>query len=121
MPPLFIGPVEAVWVTTNLACLAITVFALIEAFRDYRVVKRLNGEAREIATKGDIRRESFRIVVNVLLLFFSLPSLLVDRHITLTPTLAGLMLVPVVLLGASALDLRERRRLSLLIARETAH
>lgn len=101
---------RVVWIAVNLATLALTGYALFEAIGDYRVVKRLNGKARDIAAWGDIRRESFRIVVNLLLLSLAAPVI---------PPLVVLMAVPLVMLTSSFMDLRERRRLLHLIARET--
>ena len=115
-----VGALEAIYITINLACLGLTMFALSEAIHDYRAVKKLNGKAREIASRGDIRREGFRIVVNVLFLSIALPAALSDRETTLSHVVVVLMAVPLVLLASSYFDLRERRRLITLIARETA-
>jgi hypothetical protein len=82
-------------------------------------VKLLNGKAREIATLGHVRREVMRGLVQVLLLAVAVPSLFSDRDISLTPALAALMAVPVLLLLQSYLDARERRLLTLVVARET--
>lgn len=101
---------RAVWIAVNLVALGLTAYALFEAIRDYRVIKLLNGKAREIASRGDVRRESFRIIVNLLLLSLAVPVI---------PPLVVLMAVPVALLTASFFDLRERRRLISIIARET--
>lgn len=116
---LHVHPLEAIWTATNVLALLVKVWLLREAIRDHRAVKLLNGAAREIATRGDIRRESIRIGVTLLLLSIVVPGLFIDRDITLTPAILALMAVPLVLLLQSALDLRERRLLTALIAKET--
>ena len=116
---LYVHPLEAAWVALNVATLLVTTVLLREARRDHEAVKALNGRTREIATRGDIRRESLRIAVNALLLSVVVPGLFVDRPVNLSPPVAALMAVPLVLLLSSFLDLRERRLLTALIAQET--
>lgn len=106
-----IGPVEGLWLTVNAGTLLLTAAALVEAERDRRAVRRLNGKARRIATAGNVRREVLRTVVQVLLLLVAVPAIFSDREITLSPPIVELMTVAIVLLISSIWDARERRRL----------
>lgn len=113
---LFVDDVEAAWLTLGLAVVVLTVLALIEAERDRRAVKILNGRARELATAGAVRREIFRLVVQALLLVAAVPGLFIDRDLTVVGPVAFLMAAQAAVLVQTILDARERR----LIDRELA-
>lgn len=110
-----VGPVEAVWLLVNLVTLILTLVAFVDARADRLTVTLLNGKARELAAQGIVRREGFRIIVQVLLLSIAIPGLFVDRDIQLTPILAALIAVPLVLLVSSFLDARDRRHMTALV------
>jgi len=104
---------EAIWLALNLATLFLTLVALTDALADQSAVKLLNGHAREIAAAGIVRRESFRVVIQGLLLVAILPAIF---GVSAGVTIAALMAVPVVLLTSSLLDSRERKRMTIMVA-----
>ena len=108
---IYVSPVEWFWIGVNVVTLALTSIAHADAMANRDAVRLLNGKAREIAAGGDVRRERFRIVLQVLLLGLVIPSLLNDRDITLNPFLLNLLAIPVVLCISSIADARERRAL----------
>jgi hypothetical protein len=116
---IHVGPIETAYIGLNLVTLALTINALLEAYRDRRAVKVLNGRAREVAAHGSVRRERFRVILQALLLLLAVPSVLSEREVTLTPFVAVLMLMSLLLLLSSYMDARERRYLTALVARET--
>ncbi len=116
---LYVHPVEVIWIVINLTTVFVTVWALREAYLDYLMVKRLNGKAREIATLGDMRRAGERIIKAVLLTVAAVPTLFIDNNPSMVGPIGFLTLVPLVMLYGSVADVRERRRLVALIARES--
>lgn len=116
---IHIGVVESVYIGINLVAALLTVMSLIEAERDRRAVKALNGRAREVAAGGNVRREVTRLVMQGILLSLAVPAAFSDRDINLSPTVAVLMAIPAVLLVESWLDGRERRVLMAIVTRET--
>jgi len=108
-----VNVLEAIWLALNLATLFLTLVALTDALADQSAVKLLNGHAREIAAAGIVRRESFRVVIQGLLLVAILPAIF---GVSAGVTIAALMTVPVVLLTSSLLDSRERKRMTIMVA-----
>lgn len=108
-----LNPVEWFWLGVNLVTLALTALAWEDARRNRDAVRLLNGKAREIAAGGDVRRETFRVVVQVLFLLMLVTSgaITSDRESPLSPFLLNLLVIPVVLCAASFLDAVERRQL----------
>lgn len=115
---LAINSVEFVWVTLNVLTLAFTITAYFDARADRTAVRLLNGKARELAASGIVRRESFRVATQLLLLVVVIPSLFREGDTNLSPALAALMTVPVVLLLSSFFDARERKALTVLVTAE---
>jgi hypothetical protein len=112
---LHVAPLEAFWLSINVAGVLLTLIALYDARSDVaaaRLDKSERHEARQAVAEGNVRREALRTVIHLLLLSIVLPGLFVDRPIMLTPPLVALCAVPVVLLIQSALDWRERRQIS---------
>lgn len=112
MPVVSVNWIEATWLVLNVVTLFLTVYALVDARADERAVRALNGEAREIVTEGNVRRETFRVILQVQLLFVALPGLFSDREATLNPIVLVLMSIPVVLLLATIFDARDRMLLA---------
>lgn len=110
-----VSPLTFTWVAINLVTFALTVAALIEARADREAVRALNGKARELAASGIVRRESFRVAVQSLLLAAVVPSLLARPDFGLL-TIGALMTVPVLLLASSLTDTRDRRRMTVFSA-----
>lgn len=106
---LYVDDVEAAWITLNAATLLLTAVALIEAERDRRAVRILNGRARELATAGAVRREVFRLAVQACFIATAVPGLFVDRDLTIVGPVAFLMTAAVLILASSIFDARERR------------
>lgn len=113
-----VNVIEAVWISLNLSTLILTVSALLDALADRSAVRRLNGQARELAAGGIVRREAFRAVVQALLLAAVIPGTMAPGEATLSFTVAALMAVPVLLLTSSLLDARERKAMTILVAVE---
>jgi len=113
---LSVGPLEALWIVTNLTTFALTLSALVDARADREAVKLLNGHARELAASGIVRREWIRLIVQMLLLAVAIPGVVSDREIVLTLPIAALMAVPCLLLLSSFLDARDRKALTVLVA-----
>lgn len=105
-----IGPIELLWITTNGFTFLLTAVALIDALQ----LPALEPGARQLVARGNIRRELLRLVVQTLLLLVAVPGLFSDREITLTPALAALIAVPVVLLISTIFDALDRRKLRLM-------
>jgi hypothetical protein len=113
-----VNPVEAIWIGVTFTTLVLTIVAFFDARADREAVRLLNGKARELAATGLLWREALRIVVLALLLFVALPGLFVDREAQLTPSVVGLVLVPVVLFIQSFRDRMDRKRMTALVAAE---
>ena len=116
MPELHVNGVEALWIVLNLTTFVLTASALLDARADREAVRKLNGSARELVAKGIVRREGLRLVVQVLLLIIVVPGVFADREFNFTPAIAALMLIPIVLLISSAVDARDRRALTVVVA-----
>jgi hypothetical protein len=112
MPDIHLNGIEAFWLAINSLTFAITVVALLDALSDRKAVKLLNGHAREITSRGNVRREVLRLVVQSLLLAAIFPSAFLDNQTPLTPAVLALITVPVVLLGNSILDTLDRKALA---------
>lgn len=110
---MHLSAVEIFWLGVNLVTLALTSLAWEDARRNRDAVRLLNGKAREIAAGGDVRRETFRVVVQLLFLLMLVTSGAVtsNRESGLSPFLLNLLAIPVVLCAASFLDALERREL----------
>ncbi len=106
-----INAVEAVWLTASALGFIFTVHALVDAWQQHAIVRRLNDRAAEIAAATNVRREVIRLPIQALLLFVVVPRLFSDQETPLTPTLAALLAVPILLLVNTLFDLRDRRRL----------
>lgn len=115
---LAIDPLEAFWVTILAIAFGVTLMGLIDARDNSKAIKLLNGHARELAAAGTIRREALRLVVQALLFSVAVPGLFEDRPVHLSWPLVALMLVPVVLLHATVMDARDRRRMTAITAAE---
>lgn len=113
---LSVNLVEAVWIALNLSTTVLTVAALADALADRTAVRLLNGHANELAAAGIVRRESFRLVVQGLLLAAVVPGLFTAGEATFTPTVLFLMAVPLVLFVNSAFDARERKTMTIMVA-----
>lgn len=114
---LYVNDLEIAWLTTCIVGLALSSAGLADAIADHRAVKALNGRAREIVSTGNVRREAVRVGLQIYMLVLVIPSLFDDRSVTIT--LAGIMFIlglPVGLAVNSLLDVRERRRLSDILA-----
>lgn len=111
-----VNPIEAVWLVLNLVTFAFTLSAFVDARADRSAVKLLNGHARELIADGTVRREGIRLAVQVLLLVVVVPGLFSSREIVLSVPIAALMVVPVLLLGSSFFDARDRKALTVLVA-----
>jgi hypothetical protein len=111
-----VEPLEAVYVVINLTAFLLTLSALVDARADSQAVKLLNGQARELAAAGNVRREALRIVVLLLLLSIVVPGLHVDREIPLSPLVVALMGIPLVLLASTVFDSKDRRAMTAVVA-----
>ena len=118
---LSIDPIEAFWVLVNTVTAILTVIALIDARQTEVAVRELNGRAREIVAHGNVRREWFRLLVQLLLLMLAAPGLFVDRPIPLSPPILTLITIPIVLLISTLLDYRERRKLVQIVLNTPGH
>ena len=107
--------VEAVWIFVNVVALVLTLRAYVDARADREAVRVMNGAARELVATSYVRHAGLLAIAHVLLLSVVLPGLFVDRPVVLTPIVAALMAVPIVLLTSSALDYRDRGRLAVLV------
>jgi hypothetical protein len=116
---LYAAPAEVLWFLVNVTTVLVTSWALYEAWTDHQTVKRFNGRAREVATRGDIRRALERISKAGILTVAAIPTLFIDDNPQLIGPVGLLMLVPLIMLYGSLADIRERRRLVVIIANET--
>lgn len=108
--------VDVVWILINTTTLIFAILGLYEAKKDQEAVKLLNGKAREIASSGVVRREWFRVTAQIFLLLVAIPSLFTEGPQFLTPRVAILMFLPILLLASSLMDARERRTLGMMVA-----
>lgn len=113
-----ISVLESVWIALNLSTLILTVSFLLDALADRSAVRRLNGQARELAAAGIVRREAFKVAVQALLLSVVVPGALTPGEPTLSFTVGALMSISVLLLASSLLDARERKAMTILVAVE---
>lgn len=113
---MHVNSVEAIWIALNLTAVVLTLSALVDALADRTAVHLLNGHARELTAAGIVRRESFRLIVQTLLLVAVLPGALVPGEAVMSFTILALMAVPAVLLLSSILDARDRRQATIMVA-----
>jgi len=111
-----INAVEAIWITLNLVTLILAISALIDARADAKAVRLLNGRAREVAADGIVRREIYRVLVQVLLLAIAIPTVFRPGNIEPSPSVVFLMTIPVLLLLSSVFDARDRKTMTVLVA-----
>jgi len=116
VPPVNINAIEAFWIGVNALACVITTLAVWDAWSDRAAIKALNGRAREIAAAGNVRREVLRLIVQTLLLMLVVPSALNADDIELSYFVIVLISIPVVLLGSTLFDLRDRKRLIGIVA-----
>lgn len=113
---LSLNAIETLWIALNLTAVVLTLSALVDALADRSAVRLLNGHARELTADGIVRRESFRLVIQTLLLVAVLPGAMVPGEAVINLTIIALMAVPVTLVTSSILDARERRRSTIMVA-----
>lgn len=114
-----IDRVELVWILVNAVAVAVTLWVLLDAVRDFRVVRIRNGaaspalnRARVLAAGHAVRRHAVRLLIQLLLLALVLPELLVDREVPLSPFVLTLVAVAVLMLINSLADWRESAQLA---------
>ena len=115
---LHVNEVEALWVIVTAGGFVLCLTALVDAISGFKAAQgdtAPSHEVRELTAKGNVRRESLRLVVMGLLLSIAAPALVSDRAVTLTPVLIALILVPVVLATSSLFDFFDRNRLAALL------
>jgi len=117
---LAVDPIEGIWLAVNLTALVLTAKAYLDARADRQVIRETNGPVRELVAAGFVRHAGLLVIAHLLLLTVVVPGLSVDRAVVLTPTVAALVAVPIVLLTSSVLDARDRRRISFLVAGDLA-
>lgn len=114
---LDINLVEAVWISINIFTFLITFSAWLNARADRAAVKKLNGQARELNARGLVRREVFRLIVQLGLLALAIPGVFSDRDIDpLNPFVDILILIAIVLALSSLFDAKDRKELTVMIA-----
>lgn len=112
---------EGFYVAVNVTAVVLTLFALYDAIVSRRVVRTLNGRAREIVADATVRREWFRLAVQLLLLSLAVPAVLKPGDTPLSFAVVCLLLIPVLLLASSIFDARDRRRVIHIIAAAAAN
>ena len=110
--------VEALWVAITLSTFVLTFGAFLDARADRTAVRLLNGNARELAASGIVRREAIRTVVQAFLLALAVPGLFSARDTPVSFGVVVLMVVAVLLLLASLFDARDRKAMTILVAAE---
>lgn len=113
---LSINPIEAIWVLLNFSTLILSISAFFDARADQAAVRRLNGQAREIAVAGIVRREGFRLLIQTLLLAIIVPALFTEGDVKVSVALVVIMVIPVLLLLSSLFDARDRKAMTILVA-----
>jgi len=103
-----VNAVEFFWVSLNLATAVTTVLVLADAVRDQRATRNLNGSARGIVARGNVRREWLRLVIQFAFLAVVIPDLFRDGDTPLTWPVAIFLSIPVLLLVNSYSDYRDR-------------
>jgi soluble P-type ATPase len=111
-----VTPVEDFWMAINMLTAAMTVFGLADAIRARRVVRALNGRAREIVAAGNVRNEFFRMVKASILLVLGLWAVSVPGDTPLSPFVVLMMAYALTLFIGTALDRRDRQALLHLVA-----
>lgn len=116
------SPVVLVWLAINAVTLVLALAALRSALRDRAEAESANGSrwglARRLAARGDVRRERFRVVIQLALMSVAIPPLLAGRDVQWSWGVVMLMVVPVLLFLKSAMDAQERRRVVQLLEAE---
>lgn len=113
-----VNAVELLWLALSVVATTVTVAALLDARADVRAVRELNGAVRGIVVRGTFRRECVRLGIQAALFALVFPSLFTDREATLTPGLPIIFAIPVLMLVNTALDQRDRVRISKKIAKD---
>lgn len=112
--------VEDIYVAVNSAGVALTALALYDAVLSRRVVRTLNGRARELLADAAIRRECLRLAKQFVLLSMALPSLAAPGDTSVNYLVAGLVALSVLLLLNTVLDTITRRRVVRILQAEVA-
>jgi hypothetical protein len=113
-----IDPLELLWIVVNGVDLVVTLDALRDAGRDRAAVRIRNGAARTLVAAGNVRREGFRVLAQLLLLALVVPGIFVDRPVPLSPFVVILIGVSLALLANTVGDRRERARLARIVEAE---
>jgi len=106
--------IEGFWLLTNLIAAVVTFFALLDARRDKAAIRLINGASRTLIAKGNVRREVFRMMIQVLLLVAVVPGLFVDNPPVLSVPVVAVVTVTVLLLINSVLDTVDRNALNII-------
>lgn len=107
----FSDPIVLFWLLINTTAAFVTAQAVYGAWLDYRTARGTQTGfwgARLLTARGNVRRESLRLITQLLLLSLAVPALFRTTPVTLSPSIVVLMLVPVVLFIATAFDARDR-------------
>lgn len=111
-----VGPIEAIWLSLTLIGAGVTFIAYLDALRDRKAARALNGTiegvVRRIVARGNVRRELVRLAIQSLFLAIALPSVFSTAEIRLTPFLLGLMALPALQLVNTSSDYVDRRHIA---------
>ena len=116
IPAIDINLIEGIWVATSLSGAVVTGFAIVDAWGDRAAVKLLNGPIRRRIAHGALRRELFRLVVQILLLTVAIPAIFTPGDVPLSLPIIALMGIPITLLVQTLLDYNDRHALNILTA-----
>lgn len=100
---------EAIWLTGSVLGFALTLFAVLEARKDAIAVRVLNGDVVGIAVRGAYFQERARLLVQFVFLAVGLIAVADPRDAPMTPTVALLLTVPVILAVNTVRSLIDRR------------
>lgn len=121
---IHVSPVEAYWVSINGLAALVTLWALVDSIADRRAVAALDGPATELAAAGNVRREAFRLLAQLILLGIAVPALFSDREIALiTPAgpnwgLLLLLALPWPIVVNTVGDSLDRKKLKAIVREE---
>lgn len=113
--PMTIAPIEDLWMAVNAATVLMTLFGLSDAIKARRVVRALNGQAREIVAAANVRNEVFRLLKASFLVLIGLWAVSLPGDTELSPFVVLMMAYALVLLIATAFDARDRQHLLALV------
>lgn len=99
----------ALWLFVHLAAVIVIALNLHDAVQKQRVVKQLNGPARELQVKLDIIKDALRLVGTVAFAAAAIPVALIPDAIL--PTVALLFMGATVKVVTSLIDRHGRKRL----------